>query len=264
MVKTRDGIGFSSIIAKSRPSEYHHDQVLASLGQLEIPESTNIQLQNSMGSVKDVLKQSVARFHLKQKELEWSAIGFSCYLKKSGPYKNKYGESWCFDDLAKELLSRDFSEASCGGVHRLEALISIYFADKRHFLLSKNMRSRVKNMIVGKMTQAIKSQSPSGYWTIHWWRNDNSPAPPQSTAFANSDTGRLLATSHLAELLMRLPSDLVNQHEKRNSVERAANWLVPQLKDLTSEQIQATFCPCSHASAVVLSVSRPRSSPNTE
>ena len=105
-----------------RSLEQHRDQTLAGLGELGLPLSYPLKVGDRTASLRDVLRDSIANFHLRQEEIAWTAMAYVLYLPPIRAWANRYGERFTFDDLADELQRRPMDKESCAGIHILCAL----------------------------------------------------------------------------------------------------------------------------------------------
>jgi hypothetical protein len=260
MMITRGGVSYAAMLAEAAPSEFHPDQVLASFAQLGVPATEPIRCHGVNATVADVVRESLGKFHLGQTEIEWSAIAFAAYLESPGPYRNRLGETWTFDDLARELLGRNFASAGCGGVHRLEALTLLFVADSQRKLLSPPVRALLARVLSEKGTAALSSQLASGIWRSDWWSAEGLQPGPWQFSFKNDLDEQLLITGHLAEWLPTVPAEIWEAAKVKNAdvgavIGRAVVWLREVVAKATSEQVRQSFCPFTHASIAVIRAS---------
>jgi hypothetical protein len=97
-----------------------------------------------------------------------------------------------------------------------------------------------------------RKQHPDGSWSIDWAAELRVDAANDWSTDPQVRSYRLLATSHLAEILLYLPSDL---QVPPDVVGRAAGWLYQALRRATRDEILEGYCPHAHAAAVVRQVS---------
>jgi hypothetical protein len=229
--------------------EHHRDQNLAALAELGLPLSISLDVENKAFLLRDVLKDSIANFHLQQKELEWTGLAYALYLPPLTGWANKYGERYTFDDLVGELLARRLSGASCGGAHLLYTLTMIWRADQETELLSESVRRLVRERLERYTQLVVSAQHPEGWWSADWFsgsefevRSDE-PSPPPTTP-----QQRLIITGHLAEWMLYNP---INFRERDELLVGASRWLLAYLKDLGRPPVSVQVCPCTHAICVL-------------
>lgn len=211
-------------------------------------------------SVRDLLKDSVATFDLKEPEIAWTAIAYELYLRGQPGWQNREGRCYTFDDLARELMSRPLEQASCGGAHLLMAMTFLLRSDSLFPVLTPPVRDSLIERLRTLVATAIKSQSSDGSWTVGW-QSDTMVRP----SYLTTSFYRLLVTGHLLEWAEYLPSEL---QPERRFYRRAANALCVMIHELSSRGIQpGQICPWTHAvnavnNLVVATDSSPTSSAN--
>jgi len=260
LVRTRHGVRFRTNDLTGgitgRSEEIHRDQCLACFAELGIPLSEPITLGDDAFVLRDVLRDSVANFHLQQKEIAWTAIAYSLYLPPQRQWVNRYGERYSFDDLAEEFLRRPFHRASCGGTHLLYAMTVLLRADSVEPCLSEGTRESISRWLSQRLHAAIESQSADGHWTIPEWdtavyRIDSAGDEPASQVDDRRRPARLLITGHLLEWMQLLP---VEQQPPEHVYRRAVDWLVASLKAMSESDRDSKICPCTHAVCAIRNV----------
>src|SRR5207302_3298465 len=113
----RSPTGGAEGTARDPSMELHRDQTLAAFAELGLPLSFTLQGDGGTGTLRDVLDDSLANFHLGQKELAWTALAYALYLPPVKSWINRYGERFGFDQLVSEMLDRPLDAESCGGTH---------------------------------------------------------------------------------------------------------------------------------------------------
>jgi hypothetical protein len=94
----------------------HVDQLIAVFGELGISKNTPIIVSDQdKGSVEELINESIARFSLDQ-EIEWTAIAYSYWLTPNQSWTNRFGESFCFDDLASRVSKTTPGDGACDGI----------------------------------------------------------------------------------------------------------------------------------------------------
>lgn len=248
MVATKDGLSYTFTLTEDTTSEYHQDQVLATFAQLGLPVDTKIRNGDDRPwCVMDVVTECLARFHLKQRELEWSTMGLAAYAAGSKRFENQLGETWTFDQLVDELLERNLETSSCGGTHRLEAMACIYAADLRKNLLKADARRRLESFLVENLSAMLDAQQPEGSWAVQWWAAPQNQPPTLEQS--------LLATGHICEFLQSVPLELFRGKEVEAPVMRAVDWLLPKLILMQREEAMGSVCPVTHAAHAVIAAS---------
>lgn len=234
--QTRHGIRYKlpQVIGLSnQDGESHRDIFLATFGELGLPLSTPIHTATGSFTLRELLKDSIAHFRLKQKEIAWTAIAYSLYLPPQREWSNRDEESFTFDGLASELLQRPLKGESCGGTHLIEAMTLLARVDLKTPVLSSSVREAIRRNLQAYISAAIESQADEGYWTSGW---------DQTETRNDSTSVKLIITGHLLEVMEYLPQDLQPDAEVYR---RAADWLCSELSQNLLKPSQ--FCPWTHA-----------------
>ena len=249
LLKTRYGVRVAPRSTSFSSEEAHRDQCLAGLAALGIPLSHPVFLRVGCASVRDLLNESIARFHLGQDELAWTAQAYALYLPPAHEWSNCFDERFTFDDLVEELLRTPVNEASCFGMHLIYSLTTIARVDGERQILSAHVRSQLLDRLRKLVSDCSRKQQPEGYWMFDWHR-EVAPYAAHPYAHSSVDTtyGRLLMTSHVAEWLLILPEDM---QVSRKVQRRAAEWLITRLRRSNNIEQLVGFCPFTHAAYAV-------------
>ena len=252
MVQTPHGIRYpegSRVEIATQPYlELHRDQTLAAFAESGIPLSHPLRLDEKEYCVEEILRDSVANFHLKQPELEWTGVAYALYRAPTKTWTNRYGEVYSFDQLVEEMLDRGVPDASCGGTHLLYTLTIISRVDEAENILSASVRSRVDRHLRSFVRMAVASQQPDGYWSPDWNYAAYEGGAPRYWTKGDTASQRLVMTSHVAEWLLYLPEGI---DVDKSVLRRAALWLSRTLRDATVEDKENNYCPYSHAACAL-------------
>lgn len=254
LVVTPSGVRFPTLekaATDDRSMEQHRDHTLAAFGELGLPLNYPLKVGGRRSSLRDVLKDSVANFHLRQEEIAWTAIAYALYLPPIRAWANRYGERFSFDALADELESRPMDEASCGGTHHLYALTLLARVDAEAPILSEAARTRLVAHLGRCVAVVERTQQPDGSWPA-WWNHELLPGGhPSGYSIADDEGNRLLMTGHLAEWLLYLPADLARPEA---ALARAGRWLRDRVLAASRRDEENALCPFSHAVCVLKQV----------
>ena len=118
----------------------HRDQLLSALARMGVSLDCEIRDSNSnadsrsgsVATVRDLLRVSVAEFHLNQLELAWTANALALYLPPQRTWKNRLGEEYDFDMLVERLLDRPLTSESCAGIHIVDCLTTVFRVDREY------------------------------------------------------------------------------------------------------------------------------------
>lgn len=244
MKRTTDGVRYE-LTSSRRASvrglgESHRDQCLATFGEIGLSLGTRIVLDGVELRLSDVLNDSIASFHLDQAELSWTVTAYMHYLQPGSTWTNRFGQTYSFDDLAAELLSRDLESASCGGTHILCALALMARVQCRHRLLSHEQAQRVASRLENYVGRSVGAQGSDGAWSNGWFSQEK----PDDRRGPTSGEQKVLLTGHIVEWLMLLPDELRPPPEVYH---RAALWLYRAVSVATDNDWRDHYCPYVHA-----------------
>jgi hypothetical protein len=247
LVRTRTGIRFP-IHDNSRNdggTEWHRDQCLAAFAELGLPLTFPLKVDEQSHSLREMLRDSLANFHLQQKELAWTGLAYALYLPPGREWSNRFGERFSFDDLVTALIERPLHKESCGGSHLLYTLTVLCRVDRAIPILSDPVRFRLNDWLHKVGETATRTQHPDGTWPIDWYRGLLHDVKDWNY---NPGVDRLVITGHVAEWLLYVPEDMQPAAE---TYRRSAQWLYQELKKASLKQQWARICPFSHAACVV-------------
>ena len=246
VVKTRSGIRFPTVVkTKEDPSrEVHQDQCLACFAEQGMSLDFPLTVAGQKVPLRGVLEDSIANFHLKQPELDWTLIAYALYLPPENKWTNRYGEDFSFDDLVTEMMSRRYRELTCYGTHTLYGLTLLLRANEDLPVLSDSARNLVRTRLEVVLQHAISTQRPDGAWQMDWHKELLESLGERAMLFPPTSTGDLHATSHLAEWMLFLPVDL---QPPQDVYLRSAIALREMLTTTSSDVLKKNFCPCTHA-----------------
>jgi hypothetical protein len=254
LVRTRQGVRYPTATSLPnerypRARETHRDQVLAGFAEAGIPLDYPLQVKGEDCRLGDVLRNSVADFRLDQRELEWTTIAYAAYLLPCASWRNRFGQAFTFDDLAGELIRRGLSGASCYGIHRLYALLFLARVDLEiQPILGGRARGQVVETVNSYVKTALENQWPDGSWPGNWHPDVRVSEPGVWSPDYASDKERLLATGHLAELMLYLPGPWKVSEEV---ILKSAAWLRGRLEIIPDDVIRRSVCPHTHAACVI-------------
>jgi len=251
VVKTRYGVRFPTVPQYNyrngfEGAESHRDQVLGVFAALGVSLSQKINLEEADFELKDVLRDSIANFHLGQQEISWSILAYSHYLPDDvGHWENRYGELFTFESVAGHLLQQGLGKECCGGTHRLFAANAIYKYRAR--FLEKPMLRQLQAFLEQHVKQAVKSQMPDGSWDSTWWKMASKISKTKA-----SKLEKVVITSHLIEWFMGLPADL---QPPESTYKSAGVWLLQTVEEAEDAEFEEYFCPYSHALFAIMTLS---------
>lgn len=234
--------GYDDRATDQTTSSYHTDDLLATLAETGTALDTPLQLRDGQASVRELLTDSLAGFHLERFEYEWTAIAYARYVFPQREWRNRFGERITVELLVNEIVSHPPELGPCNGLHRLEALAVLNCADEQYHAL----KPRTKQIVLGYMQSAAAAlaaaQSPEGYWTRQWPQGAGAMQAAEKAPATLHD--KLLVTGHHLEWLALAPDEV---QPPRESVIRAAQWLARTLIEMDEKELATAYGPYSHA-----------------
>jgi hypothetical protein len=218
------------------------------LGEIRVPLDMPIRLPGGVaGTLRLVLDDLIANFTL-EGEIYWDAAAIGLYVPPARRWSNKFGRTFTFDELARELLARDPSDSSCAGTHRLSTLALLLRVDGETPIFSGRVREAVREHL-GLVARVIAAcQSSDGSWDLSW--HTNLPGGTHQHPTSSAAWPKIITTGHHLEWMMLLDTELRPRDEV---FARGAEWLMPTLLREVGEQglPGEQYCPASHAARVL-------------
>lgn len=241
--------------------------MLALLAELGIKANTNVQVFAGAGTVADLVLDCRANFRL-DGENEWSAIALALYVPTGKTWVNRFGERISFDGIARNLMERDLSSASCNGAHVLMALSVFSQLSRQTLLLSDSTRRQVDAYLDLALKAIISSQRENGALNGMWYLEfvkmagmrqylsfiDDEKGVDRNHVVdqTQSHIGDVLATGHHCEWIITLPKD---RQPSSDFYEGCISFLEAAISSVGCDDLRRDFCPYSHAVRVLLAVS---------
>ncbi|HET6881151.1 MAG TPA: hypothetical protein VFI31_13405 [Pirellulales bacterium] len=265
-------------VAGDITAQPHVDQVLALFADLNLPATTRLHVMHGDAALEDVLRDCLANFQLSG-EFEWSVLGLIRYSPSDHVWENRFGESYTLDDIVRALIAKPLSSASCGGTHTLFTLGAIAQISSLHRGLSREVADLLDRYLCATLNHVIETQLADGSFDPKWYCSVETAAWYQGLvtkvrrelpdrAWLATGAGRaacieplspmvektqkVLATGHHLEWIGLLPS---REQPSREPIEKAAQFLHDSLISAEDEQIEASFCPYSHALSALVYLS---------
>lgn len=254
LVRTRYGVRAALVPSDLRAAEHHRDQLLAVLGELGYPAATEMIVGEVSFSVRDLIADSLANYHADQAEIGWTAMAYALYLPPRKQWVNKFGETFTFDDLAETVLTRSLHKESCVGSHLVWATLALYRVDREFTpLVSEMMRSRLHRRIQEYVDAAISNQNADGSWGSDWYGVESMPERwLHNVPDPDSFHSKLVATSHIPQWLMAMPSNI---DVPDTILHEAGRWLIRVLGAADHPPSPTEhFCPVSHAGSFLQTI----------
>lgn len=240
--KTRHGVRFRPpsppIGQRTFADESHSFQLLAVLAETGVRRDHPITLLDQKLTVQSIVEDAIATYCGTLREPEWLMVALVAYLPPQRTWRNRHGTVFGFDDIAKQLMARDPSRASCGGTHALYSLIVLLRSQASHRILSSECANAVEAYVKRSVASITASQRADGSWDAEWYMSGE-----VGRKVAIDDVGRLTITGHLAECLVMLPPGL---RPPIMTYFRSAAYLWRRIDDVGMRPA-LVLCPWSHA-----------------
>lgn len=256
LIATRNGVRCRVTARRNVPLQpagvVHAHQLLALLALHGESLDTPLSTAQGGGKVRDVLADGLANFSLAQDEVEWAAIAFALYLAPRRAWTDKFGQSTSFDDLARRLLGTSFDEPqlACEGIHVLQALAVLAAVDRQRTILSDDVRAACVRRLQEQAELVVQLQQASGALTPLWHATAERRLEAEGVLNADEQRRRaLVVTGHHLEWLLLLPPESAPDDDV---FLRGGRWLYEQLRAASPADIEAHYCPYSHAGCMVL------------
>jgi hypothetical protein len=217
----------------------HVDDLLATLAEIGTPLDAHLDTREGIMTVRQLLTRAMRRFHYSQAEYEWSAISYARYVFPVRSWRNDHGQTIDVDGLIDELIRRPLRQGVCAGTHRIEALVVLLRADDQAHVLKPAERRQIIAHLRRMADLLVAAQHPQGYWTKSWTEGSASLAE-ENVPLAD----RILATGHHLEWLALAP---LEAQPPRESIVRAAQWLVQAMREVDDKTLDIEYGPFSHA-----------------
>jgi hypothetical protein len=245
ITRSQDGLAVRSYEASPNhrdTSSFHTDDVLATLAESGTPLDATLQLRDGTARVEELLTSALRGYYRGRLEDEWTIIAYARYAFPLPSWKNRYGERIDVAALVDELVSQPPDRGPCNGLHRLEALVVLYRADEQCPTLGPKTKLRMLRYMQASAQRLVAAQSAEGYWTRQWPAGAAARASTASPAPTLYD--KLLVTGHHLEWLALAPEGV---QPPRETIVRAAQWLVRTLLELDERDLREAYGPYTHA-----------------
>jgi hypothetical protein len=278
LLKTRYGLKYASDRSRMEASQAHTDQCVALLAELGVAPDHRLRTPAGEAPVSALLDESIANF-LPSGELEWTAAALGAYLPPRRGWKNRFGQEFSFDQLARWLLAQPFEQATCGGTHALYSLAFLSRIDARVPIFSDDVR-RLVGPFLDRMAAAVAAAqqgdgSVKQLWHVDvvaqpWYRDLLREIGPEGNRSEDPDRLRAIQagwrdlfegkqgdvhiTGHHMEWLLLLPPA---RQPPAEFFRRGGEFLIQELERAKDEAFSgAGYCPFSHAARMARLLAR--------
>lgn len=233
--------GIRTRVQEGGNTSSHVDHTVASLVEVGTPLDYPVITENGETEFRQLVKHAIGDFSLNQLEYEWTAMVFALYMPTDQTWLTKEGQRVSFDKLAERIMRQRLTQGVCFGNHRLYSLTMLVRIDEQQKIFSPEMRTRVLDHLKNVTKTLIKTQNKKeGFWDRNWdgrpWDDSWNDQAPRSR--------RVLATGHALEWWAIAPKELLPPPEV---IERAGQWIVKTVKDMTASEIKSGYTFLTHA-----------------
>jgi len=229
--------------ASDQSASVHHDHMLASLAEAGVTLDRPVYTPARKTTLHEIFAEALRDFRLDERETEWSVMSFASYLapQKTASWRNSQGRQISFDMLATRLLRSHKKKGVCLGIHRVYSLMMLIRLDDQYGdLISESTREDIYSFLSDVRELIIAAQYENGSWPPNW--------PDGAEAQANEDAEekvyrRVISTGHHLEWLAIAPEEL---HPPRESIIKAAKWVVQNVRDTPQDVIDTNYTFYSH------------------
>lgn len=249
LVETSFGV---RVLSSGDPGEYtayaegHYDQLLQCFGEAGVAASTPVVTDSGKTfSLREIVSDSLMRFSLSQ-ELEFTTCAYVRWLPPARRWKNRFGESYSFDDLALALAERELGSGACQGCHVPYALANLMRASELYpGLLSKDAQRAVRERLREVSLCLEAHELNTGGWDKSW--SGEYVERPENLFFElKPHFDRIASTGHHLEWIALVSGDM---RPSRSVIARAASALIREIASLSEADRSKFkgFLPVSHA-----------------
>jgi hypothetical protein len=133
----------------------------------------------------------------------------------------------------------------CFSQHRHHALVAVLRVhDEVGPILSPAGRKRVVAYLTAVSRLLVQGQREYGYWDGQWYAAKPVPTPADNAVGGEELTNRIIATGHTLEWLALAPEEIL---PPRETLTRAAQWVVHAIEQLEISQIKEEYAFATHA-----------------
>jgi hypothetical protein len=221
----------------------HTDKIISTLGEIGISPTRPLVMRSGTGIVADLIRDSLARFDVKQNEIEWSTIAFASYLPPARTWTNRYGREFSFDDLATALLAKPMGHGPCYGTHSLYSMAYLVNVDGTNQILSRDRRQAIIERLRAASVLLQEGQYRSGHWADRWHLPAAADRGRQDPPFI-ARKNLLRITGHHLEWIALAPNEA---RPGKAHIVRACNAIANDVMSLAEPELDDHFVVLTHA-----------------
>ncbi len=226
--------------ASRQDTSVHHDHLLACLTEAGVRIDQRVYPPSGRYVIlNDVLQEALRDFRPDERETEWSTMAFALWLPPVKSWQTNKGRTVTFDMMADRLIRGHKEMGVCAGTHRVYSLMLLWRLDQDYDLVSDETAERIFAHLKSVRDVIEESQFPDGHWPPNWADGRSAvenprPAEPEQN---------VIATGHHLEWLAIAPEEL---HPPRETIRRAARWLIETTTSKTDAEIYDHYTFYSH------------------
>jgi hypothetical protein len=203
--------------------------------------SREVRIGGKICHLSDLIVEVSQAFSFKE-EIEWRTVTLALYRSQVSSWQTRFGEQISFERITRELLRRARSfgqeELTCAGTHTFYALALLYRVNEQQSLWRPAMREEVEQILQASCKRLERTQLKDGSWDDNW----QLPGLARN-GWPTTRIDRLRITGHNLEWIALLPKTL---RMSNYTIERAGDFVLSTIRDMTIEEVQRYICPCSH------------------
>jgi hypothetical protein len=234
-IRTKEGAATAS----------HTDHTLASISETGILRDYPVITSAGRTTFAELVETSLSEFSVDQMEYEWSILTYALFIPPTTTWITSEGQQVTFDVLAERLMREMLPNGVCFGHHRVAALVTMLRIDSEvTSILSPFTRQRIVKYLTVISQQLVKTQHPYGYWDEGWIGTKPQVKEGEEAIAGDELKNRIIATGHILEWLAWAPEEV---HPPRETLTRAAQWVVRAIEQQEISEIKESFAFPTHA-----------------
>ena len=217
----------------------HPDDLLSACAVHCIPLDTPVRAHDKLGSIRDILNDSIWRFDPTQ-ELEWTVHSYAVYLPPNRTWTNRKGQVFSFDDAARILMSKPKGSGACLGTHVPYTLIMLFRVNEQHKIITMEVELEIKRYLREVANSLEHLRDGLGCWPAKWAEGVSSPDADNPTL---ERVGAITATGHHLEWIAYAPVEL---RPSRQRLQAAIHGTLKLCEDWSHIERNEFYAPMAH------------------
>jgi hypothetical protein len=215
----------------------HADQMICVFAEIGIPLDQPINVGKGRYCVYDLLQETIARYG-SHDEIEFTAVALAGYLAPEKAWRDRFGNTHTFDELATTLIKKDPASSTCYGAHIPYALAYLWNVDQQCDIVMDETENRIEQFLRSECDWLAETQGDEGWWQPRSYTSTNDH--PVITG-----RNRFVFTAHTLDWLPLVPEEW---RPSRHKVVRAMRWASCRLEEEPRSffNVGYLYCPNSH------------------